>query len=140
MMTGRLNLWAPYQDLRRQIDQLFDAFAGFNGGPRVPAYPPVNIWEEGDTLYLEAELPGVKQEDLEISAIGRELTLRGRRAGREGQDVCYHRQERGVGEFTRVLTLPVEVESEQIEAALKDGVLTLTMPKVEAAKARKIKV
>lgn len=140
MMTGRLNLWAPYQDLRRQIDQLFDAFAGFNGGTRAPAYPPVNIWEEGDTLYLEAELPGVKQEDLEISAIGRELTLRGRRDGREGQDVSYHRQERGVGEFTRVLTLPVEVESDRIEAALKDGVLTLTMPKVEAAKARKIKV
>jgi len=141
MMTGRLNLWAPYGDLRREIDRLFDAFTGGNGGAaRVRAFPAVNLWEEGNDFYLEAELPGVARDDLDISAAGTELTLRGRRNPRRGEELTYHRQERGSGEFTRVLTLPTEVDAEKIEATLKDGVLTLTLPKAEAARARKIKV
>jgi HSP20 family protein len=140
MLTGRLNLWAPYNDLRREIDRLFDTFSGESGGFRPRTFPPVNLWEEGDNLYLEAELPGVAQDDLDISAVGNELTLHGRRNPRQGENVAYHRQERGFGEFSRVLTLPVDVDADKIQASLKDGVLTLTLPKAEAAKARKIKV
>jgi len=141
MMTGRLNLWAPYGDLRREIDRLFDAFTAGNGGTaRTRAFPTVNLWEEGNNLYLEAELPGVVRDELDISAAGSELTLHGRRTPRRGEELTYHRQERGYGEFTRVLTLPVEIDAEKIEATLKDGVLTLTLPKAEAARARKIKV
>ena len=141
MLTGRFNLAAPYTDLRREIDRLFDVFTGGDGGgQRVRGFPAVNLWEEGDKLFLEAELPGVAQNDLDISAGGNELTLRGRRQPSQGQNVAYHRQERGFGEFTRVLTLPVDVDPEKIEATLKDGVLTLKLPKAAAAKARKIKV
>jgi HSP20 family protein len=141
MLTRRLSLWTPYSDLRREIDRLFDTFTGGDGGlGRVRAFPAVNVWEEGDNLFLEAELPGVARDDLEISAVGNELTLRGRRNPRQGENLVYHRQERGFGEFTRVLTLPVEVDTDKIEATLRDGVLTLTLPKAEAAKARKIEV
>lgn len=142
MLTGRLNLWAPYNDLRREIDRLFDTFTGGDGGGmfRARAFPPVNVWEEGDSLYLEAELPGVAREDLDISAAGNELTLRGRRNPCQGENLVYHRQERGFGEFNRVLTLPMDVDAEKIEATLREGVLTLTLPKAEAARARKIKV
>jgi len=141
MMTGRMNLWAPYGDLRREVDRLFDAFSGGNGGmARARTFPAVNLWEAGNNLYLEAELPGVVRDELDISAAGSELTLHGRRTPRRGEEHTYHRQERGYGEFTRVLTLPVEIDAEKIEATLKDGVLTLTLPKAEAARARKIKV
>ncbi|HOB73971.1 MAG TPA: Hsp20/alpha crystallin family protein [Phycisphaerae bacterium] len=141
MLTRRLNVWAPYNDLRREIDRLFDAFTGGDGGlVRSRAFPAVNVWEDGNNLFLEAELPGVAREDLEISAAGNELTIRGRRNPCQGENLVYHRQERGYGEFSRVLTLPVEVDTDKIEATLRDGVLTLTLPKAEAAKARKIEV
>lgn len=141
MLTGRLNLWAPYQDLRREVDRLFDAFTGGeNSGARGHVFPLINLWEEADVLHLEAEMPGVAQNDLEISAAGNELTLRGRRNPPKDDNRAYHRQERGFGEFTRVITLPVEVDPERIEATLKDGVLTLTLPKAAAARARKIQV
>lgn len=141
MLTGRLNLWAPYQDLRREVDRLFDTFTGGeNSGARGRAFPLINLWEEGDVLHLEAEMPGVRQDDLEISAAGNELTLHGRRTPPEGEKRAYHRQERGYGEFTRAITLPIEVDPERIEATLKDGVLMLTLPKAAAARARKIQV
>ena len=141
MTTGRMNLWAPYTDLRREIDRLFDAVSGGNGGSaRAKAFPPVNLWEDGDHLYLEAELPGVALNDLDISAAGNELTLRGRRNPPTGESVGYHRQERGFGEFSRVLTLPADVNPDQIEATLKDGVLALKLPKAETARAHRIKV
>jgi HSP20 family protein len=141
MLTGRWNLRVPYVDLRREIDRLFDTFTGGDGGAtRARVFPPVNIWEEGDNLFVEAELPGVSREDLEISAAGNELTLRGRRSAPQDENLTYHRQERGFGEFTRVITLPAEVDANKVEASLKDGVLLLTLPKAEAAKARKIKV
>jgi HSP20 family protein len=141
MLTGRWNLRVPYVDLRREIDRLFDAFSGGDGGSgRARVFPAVNLWEKGDNFYLEAELPGVNRDDLDISAAGNELTLRGQRGAPQGENVTCHRQERGFGEFNRVITLPVEVDAEKIEALLKDGVLTLTLPKAEVAKARKIKV
>jgi len=140
MMTGRLNWWAPYGDLRREIDRLFDSFGADRGMFRARVFPAVNLWEAGDVLYLEAELPGVRHEDIEVNAVGSELTLHGRRGPGDGEQPAYHRQERGLGEFTRVLALPVEVDADKIEATLKDGVLTLKLPKAEAARARKIKV
>ena len=139
MLTGRMNLWTPYTDLRREIDRLFESFTG-DGHQRGRTFPPVNVWEEGDTLFLEAELPGVKQDDLDISAVGNELTIRGKRSPGQDANLAYHRQERGFGEFTRVLTLPSSINADKIEATLKDGVLTLMLPKAEEAKARKIKV
>jgi len=141
MTTGRWNLWAPYNDLRREVDRLFDTFGIGNGGTARPgAFPALNLWQGGDNFYVEAELPGVSQGDLDISAVGNELTLRGRRNPPDRENLAYHRQERAFGEFTRVLALPADVDPDKIEATLKDGVLTLTLPKAEAAKARKIKV
>jgi len=141
MLTGRLNLWAPYNDLRREVDRLFDAFTGGDGGPqRARVFPAVNLWEDGDHFNLEAELPGVAQDDLDISAAGNELTIRGQRNPAPGQNQAFHRQERGFGEFARLVMLPEDIDAEKIEATLKEGVLTLKLPKAEAARPRKIKV
>lgn len=141
MLTRRLNLWTPYYDLRREMDRVLDVFSRGDGGlMRARAFPPVNLWEDGNNFYLEAELPGIREEDLEISAAGNELTLRGRRQPEQGENLAYHRRERGYGEFSRVLMLPADVDADKIEARLKDGVLSLTLPKAEAARARKITV
>ncbi|GMU22330.1 MAG: heat-shock protein [Phycisphaerae bacterium] len=140
---SRLNVFTPFGDLRREIDRLFDAFGGGVDGGRMTrprAFPAINVWEDAEAVYAEAELPGVRREDLEITAVGNELTLSGRRQPAETENVTFHRQERGYGEFTRVLALPVEVDADKIEATLRHGVLTLRLPKAEAARARKITV
>lgn len=130
-----------FDDLRLQMGRLFDQFSPrgvrtllHNAGVN----PALNVWDADDALHVEAEVPGIKQDDLEVFALGNELTIKGRRAPLEGENRTYHCRERGTGEFTRVLTLPVDVDANQIEATLKDGVLSLRLPKSERAKPRKI--
>jgi HSP20 family protein len=107
---------------------------------RTRVFPALNVWEDGDRFYAEAEVPGVKMDDMEIYASGNELTVRGQRKPLEDNEVTYHRQERGGGEFSRVITLPAEVNADKVEATLKNGVLTVMLPKAEAARMRKIQV
>jgi HSP20 family protein len=143
MLVDRFNAFSPFDQLRREITRLLDGFDPLTGRPRIfgpPRFPAINVWEGGDCLYAEVELPGVTQDGLEITVVGTELTIKGRRPPLEGKNPSYHRQERGVGEFTRVLTLPVEIDADKVEAGLKDGVLTLTLPKAEVARPRKISV
>jgi len=106
----------------------------------VRAFPAVNVWEEGEQLFAEAELPGAKKEELEISVTGDELTIRGRRGANVAEGTSFHRRERGVGEFSRTLRLPYDVDAEQVEATLRDGVLLLKLPKTASARPRKIQV
>jgi HSP20 family protein len=111
-------------------------------GLAAASYPPVNVWEEGDAVHLEAELPGMRLEDLEIYVTGSDqLTIKGERKPPEAvKNVVQHRQERGFGSFVRVLPLPFAVDSNHVEARLENGVLRLTLPKHETAKPRKIVV
>lgn len=118
-----------------EVQRLWPQVGGLVGG-----YPSLNVWEEGDIVYAEAEVPGVKADELELSVVGKELTVKGRRAAPTAPDATYHRRERGVGEFVRTVKLPVDVDADKVEASLVDGVLTITMPKAETAKPRKINV
>ncbi len=143
MLSGRFNALAPFDQLRREIAHLLDEFdpLGVRGAlSGSSAFPAVNVWEGGEYLYAEAEVPGVTQDNLEILVVGNELTIKGRRPMPEEKDVSYHRRERGAGDFSRVITLPVEIEADKVEASLKDGVLTLKLPKAEQARPRKISV
>jgi HSP20 family protein len=137
-MTRTTNWYSPFIQLRREMEDLFNNVGiDFASGR---TYPPLNIWSDGNNIMVEAEMPGVKSEDLEILAVGNELTIRGRRRPIDGEKVTFHRQERGLGEFSRVVALPVEVDADRIEARLADGVLTLTLPKAESARPRQVKV
>jgi len=132
-----------FPELRREMDRLFDNFLGTDGfSPlsNVRPFPALNLSEDHDRLLVEAEVPGLRMSGLEILIQGNELTIKGRRTPMEGENLVYHRRERGAGEFTRFLTLPIEVDAERVEATLKDGVLTIVMPKAETARARKIAV
>jgi len=143
MMTRWVNPLATMNELRREVDRLFeDLGPRFGRGVFAPVrtFPALNVWEDGDSLYAEAELPGVSSEDVEVYSAGNELTIKGRREPRQGDQLSYHRRERGTGEFSRVITLPVEVDAEKVRADLRNGVLTITMPKAEGHKPKKITV
>jgi HSP20 family protein len=107
---------------------------------RPASFPALNIWEVGDHLYAEAELPGVNGDDLDVSVVAGDLTIRGHRNPQTEEGTAFHRRERGTGEFTRVVRLPIEVDANRVEATLKDGVLLVKLPKAESAKPKKIKV
>ncbi|MEK6235683.1 MAG: Hsp20/alpha crystallin family protein [Planctomycetales bacterium] len=135
----------PLDALQSQLEKAFlELFpnGGRCGAPSRPseAFPALNAWEDEDHLFVEAETPGVKMEDLEISLLGTELTLQGKREFSAGEDAAYHQRERSAGEFKRSLELPVEVRQDAVEATLRDGVLLLKLPKAEVAKPRKIEV
>jgi len=130
-----------FERARRQMDRLLSVFTGGGSGSASSGvFPPLIVTEDGDTIYVEAEIPGIKAEDLDISVVGRTLTLSGERKPEEEQDVNYHRRERKWGNFRKALNLPEEVNADAIKAQCKNGVLKLTLPKPEHVKPRKITV
>lgn len=137
------DLWGKMNQFREGMDRLFDS-VGLGDGPwpaLAAAYPGVNVWEDSDNVYAEAELPGMELSDLEIYVTrGDQLTIKGERKQPTSGSAFWHRQERGFGRFARVLTLPVVVDPDKVEARLHNGVLTITMPKSETARPRKITV
>lgn len=128
--------------LREEMDQLFGTVLNQGLAPMLPGvvrgFPALNLWEDGQNFYAEAEVPGLTMEDIEVTVVGNELTLRGER--KETERTSYHRRERGVGVFQRVVPLPAPIDADKVEAKLSHGVLTITLPKAEAARPRKIEV
>ncbi len=118
-----------------------EAFQSFwEGGDVSTTYPPLNLSEDDERFLLEAELPGLTMSDLEIVCQGRTLTLRGERKTPPESEGAYQRRERPMGPFVRTMTLPGDVDIDQGEATLRDGVLLVTLPKTAQAKARRIEV
>jgi HSP20 family protein len=120
-----------------------DAVTRLMNEPRAgrPWSPAVDILETEDALTLKADLPDVKTEDVDIRVENGTLTLRGNRKFEKDAAVKgYHRIERGYGDFVRSFALPPSVENDKVSAEYKNGVLTITLPKKEAAKPRQIKV
>jgi HSP20 family protein len=104
-------------------------------------YPALNVWEDAEHVFVEAELPGLSLKDLEIYVTGgNQLTLKGERRFDLPQKGVWHRQERGQGAFTRSLTLPFAVDADKVEARFENGVLFVQLPKHASAKPRKINV
>jgi HSP20 family protein len=137
-------LWNEFErthhDMKRLLQHLDTRGpAGHFGVPA--AYPPVNVWDDDENIYLEAELPGITRENLEITVTdGNQLTLKGQRKPAETGQTTWHRQERGFGSFSRTLTLPVLVDSDRIEARFQLGDLHVKLPKSPKAKPRRIEV
>jgi HSP20 family protein len=133
-------MWRPLQNLQQEVNRIFERWTGPTG--RLPGgYPAVNVWEDGDQIFVEAEMPGIKHEDLEILVTGEnQVTIKGERQVSAPEKGMWHRQERGAGSFSRTLTLPFEVDRDRVEARLENGVLTVTLAKHVSAKPRKISV
>lgn len=130
------------EQLQRSMDRLFQNAFGLERSPwRVGVYPLVNISEDRDHIYVRAELPGVKAEDLEITIQDNSLILRGQRQiAAEEKQVNYHRRERESGFFRRIVALPARIQADKVEATSKDGILTIKLAKPEEVKPRKIQV
>ena len=113
-----------------------------NGGAAAEAgvYPTLNVWDDGERFHAEAELPGFKLDDVELFVAGSQVQIRGRRTFEPRAGWTLHRRERASGEFARTLTFPVELDADKVQAALKDGILSVTLPKAPSAKPRKIEV
>ncbi len=138
--------WDPYREFRSLSERLNRA----SGAPSTRRdeemslgawLPPVDIAEDKDRILLTAELPGFKEDQIEIQMEGGVLTLRGERKfeeEKEGRN--YHRVERSYGQFLRSFTLPNNVDRENIKASFADGVLEVELPKREEAKPRQIRI
>ena len=105
------------------------------------SYPTLNMWEQDNSLYIEAELPGLSLEDLEIYVDqDNQLTIKGQRKQPDLEEGAWHRQERSYGEFSRTLELPANVDPEKVTAQFQHGILVITLPKKEAALPRRVEV
>jgi HSP20 family protein len=101
----------------------------------------MNVTEDKDSFYVRAELPGLKPDELDISVTGDTLSLSGeRKIPAEDENAQYHRREREAGKFSRIVSLPSQVNTGKVEASCKDGILTITLPKAEAAKPKQITI
>jgi len=127
---------------RREMMRTFDMFAGDRESPSTAGvFPPVNITQDDDHLYVRAELPGVVANELSISALRNRLSISGKREiAKEHERASYHRKERAEGTFSRTLTLPTAIDADRIEARYTNGVLTLALPKAAETKPRQIVV
>jgi HSP20 family protein len=134
------NYWRPAQ-LLHDFEQLLD-FASRSPGDEhmTGVFPALNITRDANSFYVRAELPGVNASELEITTEGAKLSISGSREIAAEGDVSYHRRERASGSFSRTMVLPNDVDGERVAARYVDGILTITLPLAEAAKAKQITV
>jgi HSP20 family protein len=130
-----------FDELRREMNRLFFDFEReFPGYAFNAESPEVTLDDTGEALVLRAEVPGVAEKDIELQVEEGTVTLRGERKEERQEGHSVHRKERADFRFARSFTLPVKVAADKSEAVLKNGILTVTLPKAEAAKPRKIAV
>jgi HSP20 family protein len=136
--------WNQFNQLNRlrdEVEQLFERNGNGQPAANSAMFPPINLWEDGDCLQVEAELPGFRLEDLEIFVTGQnELSIKGERKPQAPAKSVQHRRERFFGSFNRTLTLPVAIDGGKVDARLENGVLRISLAKQEQAKPRKITV
>lgn len=147
MLVRRITDAPPVIRLRDEVDRLFERFFGdyepFRAWDRLGLrrFPAVNVWQNDNDIFVEAELPGLTEKDIDVTVAGNELTIKGERAGLEpARGETLHRRERSSGTFSRVIHLPVDVNDDKVAAAFRNGVLTVTLAKADVARSRHIPV
>jgi len=161
MLRISTNALAPVETLRADMDQvLADLFGTSRGrfdlGGR-HGNPPLDIWEQDESVYLEASVPGIAEDEIEITALGRKVTLSGTpktevaddrsetaedqpAAATEPSSRTYYARERCVRAFRREVEFPFDIDAEKIDANLDHGLLRVVIPKAPSARPRKISV
>ena len=134
----------PFDDItrwRKLFGTLDDPARNFSDLPHAGVFPLLNVSTTTDNYLIRAELPGIKAEDLDITVSGNNVTISGvRKIPDENNGAKYHRREREAGTFNRALTLPGPLDSNKVDAKLKNGILTIVIPKAEEAKPKKITI
>jgi len=127
-------------DLQRALDSRLESdwLRGATAG--TGAFPPINVFQQGDSLVAILEVPGVDKADLEIQAKDNAIRVSGKKTINYREGVSLHRRERLTGTFDRTLTVPMQINAEGIKAEYRDGVLALFIPRAEADKPRTIRI
>jgi len=141
--------WRPF----RELEEMERRFEDMLGWPRLPAIwrripsmemgwaPALDVFEKEDKLVVKAELPGMQEEDIDISVTGDTLTIRGeRKAETEVKEEDYYCCERSYGSFSRSIAVPSNVDAQKIEASYEDGVLEVSLPKIPEVKPKKVSI
>lgn len=129
-------------DLRRRMDLMFEDIETGRAwtGEAAQIWPRANLFDSGENYVLQAELPGVAKEDLSISGCQDCLTISGERKVTAPEGYTVHRQERGGLRFSRSFRFPVKIDADHATAELKNGILTVSIPKAPELKPRSIEV
>lgn len=138
--------WEPMREMERWREAMDRFFEESFGRPsmmlteRVSSFP-VDIYQTENEIQVKAAVPGIKPEDINISVLGNMLTITGeRKEEKETKEENYVSKEMRMGRFQRQIMLPTEVQAENAQAKFENGIVTLTLPKSEKAKAKTIKV
>ena len=127
-------------DLQRSLEARLDSnwLDGSTAG--TGAFPPINVFQQGDNLLAVLEVPGVDKSDLEIQAKGNAIRVSGKKAISYPEGASVHRRERSAGRFDRTLTVPMQIDADAIKAEYRDGVLALLIPRAESDKPRTVPI
>ncbi len=132
----RFGSWDPWREFDRMRRQLARSLA-----PAAAEFPSVNVWTSADGAIVTTEMPGIEPKDIEIAVEGSSLTLKGTRRPEEAKEgAMYHRRERWHGQFSRSVDLPYAVQTDKVHAKFSTGILTISLPRAEAEKPRKIEI
>jgi HSP20 family protein len=140
MVLGMRDPFATLLAVQRAMDEAMrsDWFGSRTTGRG--AFPPVNVFSEGDDYVVVAELAGVKKEDLDVQIKGDTVRIQGKKTLEQADDVSVHRRERAEGQFDRTLSFPAQLDVAKAAADYRDGVLTLRLPRAESEKARSVTI
>jgi HSP20 family protein len=147
-MAWEISPWRPFRELermRREMDRLWDSLVEGRPGRRVEEIgewlPSLDVSETKNDLLVKAELPGLDPKEIDISVANGILTIKGeKKQEKEEKEENYHLVERSYGSFVRSVQLPKDVQSDNISASFKNGILKITLPKSEEAKKKEIKI
>jgi HSP20 family protein len=139
-LTRYGRFWDPWAEMERMQDEMKKLFSQYSTR-RTPDFPAVNVWTSEEEAVVTTEIPGIDAKDVDISVVGKTLTLRGSRKPEELEEgQTYHRRERGYGDFARTVELPYRVNVENVEATFSKGILQIKLLRAEEDKPKKITV
>ena len=145
MLVRRNSLVPAHTPFETSLDRLFrDVLGGlptsYENSSWEGRVPAVNAWEDETSYHVEAELPGFEEKDLNLTVLGDTLRLEGKREETHEENAKVFHRERWSGEFSRTLRFPVDIDDAKVEARFKNGILTVTLPKAQAALPRRIEL
>ena len=130
----------PFAELRRMQSEMNRLFTGF-GATATRDFPPINIWLGENSVVVTAELPGVTNDDVNLSLQEDVLTLAGKRKPKpQEQNVSWQRRERAYGSFSRAVQLPFRIDPDKVQARFNNGVLEIELQRLEADRPKKIEI
>jgi HSP20 family protein len=139
-MVGRYDALDALFNFQRALEARLESdwLRGGTGGEG--AFPPINVFQQGDSLVAILEVPGVEKSDLDIQAKGNTIRISGKKVIAYPEGVSVHRRERLSGMFDRTLTVPMQIDVDGIKAEYRDGVLALFIPRAESDKPRPVSI